>query len=331
MTRRKVVVTNHVFEQTLELLQANFEVVDNQTGNALSYHQLRTVAKDAWGILAFMPDLIDGPLVDDCPALRIVACALKGYDNFDVAACSARGVVLTIVPDLLTEPTAELAIGLAIALCRHVAPADRYVRAGLFTGWRPMFYGRSIDGSVVAIIGSGRVGQAIARKLAGFSCDIRMTDDDPRVTAASNAVLVSTEAALRVADIVFLAVPLLAKTQHMVDAAWLAQLKPGAILINPARGSVVDESAVADALESGLLGGYAADVFEFEDWARADRPTGIHPRLVAETDKTLLTPHIGSAVNKVRLAIELEAVHNLIEFAHGSRPRGALATTEPIP
>jgi len=325
MSRPRVVVTNRAFPETLSLLETRFDVLAPAGSEPLDGEGLRKAARDAWGILAFMPDRIDEALLDACPNLRIVACALKGFDNFDVEACARRGVWLTIVPDLLTEPTAELAIGLAISLCRHVLAADRHVRSGEFAGWRPSFYGRSLDGSRVAIVGCGRVGQAIARKLEGFSCEILMTDSDPQANAVGRAVRVDLKPALDRADFVFLAVPLLDSTMQMVDAAWLSQLPRGALLINPARGSVVNESAIADALETGQLGGYAADVFEFEDWARPDRPLSIEPRLLARSDRTLLTPHIGSAVEAVRREIELDAARNLIEAADGGRPHGAIS------
>jgi len=324
MTRPKVVVTNNAFPETLQLLRARFELVCNNSHDALDEYALREAARDAWGILAFMPDRVDSALLDACPELRIVACALKGFDNFDVRACAKRGVWLTIVPDLLTEPTAELAVGLAIALGRHVASADRHVRSGSFTGWRPTFYGRSLDGSRIAIVGCGRVGQAIARKLAGFSAEIVMTDTDPDAPTAANARRADLAVAIKDADVVFLATPLLPSTLQMVNADWISQLKRGALLINPARGSVVNERAVADALESGYLGGYAADVFEFEDWARMDRPRVIEPRLLALSDRTLFTPHIGSAVEVVRRQIELDAAVNLLEAAEGKRPHGAI-------
>lgn len=325
MSRPLVVVTNRAFPETISLLETRFEVRAPTGAAPLDREGLRMAARDAWGILAFMPDRIDSALLESCPGLRIVACALKGFDNFDIEACARRGIWLTIVPDLLTEPTAELAIGLAIALCRHVLPADQYVRRGAFIGWRPTFYGRSIDGSRIVIVGCGRVGQAIARKLAGFSCELIMTDSDPDASVVGRATKVDLKTALGRADIVFLAVPLVDSTMQMVDAAWLSQLPRGALLINPARGSVVNEAAVADALESGQLGGYAADVFEFEDWARSDRPQSIEPRLLALSDRTLLTPHIGSAVEAVRREIEIDAVRNLIEAADGRRPHGAIA------
>jgi phosphonate dehydrogenase len=324
MSRPLAVVTNLAFPETLALLASQCEVLANQTGEPLARDEVLERAAGAQGLLAFMPDSVDEAFLAACPNLRVIACALKGYDNFDVDACSRRGVWVSIVPDLLTEPTAELAIGLAIGLARHILPADRVVREGRFAGWRPNFYGTSLDASTVAVVGAGRVGRAIARKLAGFTCEVLMTDPRPLEPAPGNARYAGMDEALSRADFLILAVPLDAGTLHLVNPQWLARIKPGALLINPARGSVVDEAAVADALSSGRLGGYAADVFECEDWARADRPAGIAPRLLAFADRTLFTTHIGSAVRSVRLAIELDAARNLLEGVSGVRPHGAV-------
>src|SRR5262245_63923424 len=169
-------INNKVFTETREFLAAAFEVVPNEDDEPLSRDELLRRARAAHGLLAFMPDAVDDSFLAACPQLRVIACALKGADNFDVEACARRGVWLTIVPDLLTEPTAELALGLAIGLGRHILAADQAVRAVGFRGWRPRLYGTSLDGSTVAILGAGRVGCAIARKLAGFSCSVLMVD-----------------------------------------------------------------------------------------------------------------------------------------------------------
>jgi len=324
MSYPRAVVTNRAFPQTLELLAAHCDLLANHGEEPWPRPELLRVAADAQGMLAFMPDCIDEAFLDQCPGLKVIACALKGYDNFDLAACTRRGIWLSIVPDLLTEPTAELAVGLAIGLGRHIASSDRRAREGGFAGWRPTFYGRSLDGSCVAIIGAGRVGRAIARKLAGFDSELLMVDALRSEPAPSNARFAELAEALSRALFVFLAVPLDAGTQHMVDAAWLASMRPGALLVNPARGSVVVESAIADALLDGHLGGYAADVFECEDWARVDRPEGIEPRLLALPHRTLFTTHIGSAVHEVRAAIEHDAALNLLEGLRGERPHGAI-------
>jgi phosphonate dehydrogenase len=324
MSRPVAVVTNRAFPETLALLAGTCEVRSNDADEPLPREALLAMATDAQGLVAFMPDCIDEAFLERCPRLRVVACALKGYDNFDIEACTRRGVWVSIVPDLLTEPTAELAIGLAIGLGRHIGGSDRFVRTGRFAGWRPTFYGQSLDGSTVAIIGAGRVGRAIARKLSGFACEVLMTDVHAQAAAPGHARLVELDEALSRAHFVILAVPLDAGTLHMVDEGWLARMRPGALLVNPARGSVVSEAAVARALVEGRLAGYAADVYECEDWARVDRPAGIEPRLLALPERTLFTTHIGSAVLGVRMAIERDAAENLLEALAGGRPHGAV-------
>ena len=205
------------------------------------------------------------------------------------------------MPDLLTEPTAELAIGLAIGLGRHVRAGDALVRAGGYRGWRAQLYGRGLHESVVAVVGLGQVGSAIATRLAGFGCRHLLGVDPaarmPGIEAAS------LDEALSAADYLILAAPLTPATRHLIDARRLQQCRDGQLLVNVGRGSVVDEEAVVDALESGQLGGYAADVFACEDWGLPDHPREIPPALLAHP-RTLFTPHLGSAVTRVRLAIE---------------------------
>ena len=210
------------------------------------------------------------------PELRVIGAALKGYDNIDVDAASEPGIQVTIVPDLLTAPTAELAIGLTIALGRHIAAGDAAIRKSGFAGWRPQLYGTGIGNSTVGIVGFGHVGQAIARLLSGFGCRIVAFDAEPFESRGTEAM--AFEDVLKSADIVVLGLPLTETTAGLIDADAIGRMRPGALLVNPARGSLVDEAAVADALDSGQLGGYAADVFECEDWARPDRPTSIDAR-----------------------------------------------------
>jgi phosphonate dehydrogenase len=320
----KIVVTSRAFPETLDALRAAGRVVANEDDQPWPRERLLEACRDADAMLAFMPDRVDRAFLDACPRLRIVACALKGFDNFDVAACAERGVWLTIVPDLLTEPTAELTVGLMIGLGRHLLAADATMRAGGFAGWRPVLYGRSIDGSNVGILGGGAVGRAIARRLSGFRCETRVFDREPGAALPDNARWASLDETVGTADVLVVALPLNAATRHLVDAGLIARMRTGALLVNPGRGSVVDERAVADAIGSGRLGGYAADVFELEDWALPDRPREIDPRLLAARDRTLFTPHLGSAVESVRRRIELDAALNVVEALRGERPHGAI-------
>lgn len=323
----KVVVTNRVHPQVLEFLESRCTVVANPDREPLPRQVLLRRAKDATALIAFMTDRVDDAFLAQCPDLRIIACALKGADNFDVEACTRRGVLLTVVPDLLTAPAAELAVGLMISLARHIVDGDRYVRSGAFRGWRPIFYGGTLDGSTVGLLGAGAVGKAIAKRLRGFGCTMLYhdemsiaPDEEHRLglERASFAELVGRS------DFLVVAVPLVARTKHLIDAEVLGALKPGSYLVNISRGSVVDEEAVADALAEGRLGGYAADVFEMEDWARPDRPPSIAPRLLAPGARAVLTPHLGSAVDRIRLEIAMAAARSIMEFLDGRRPEGAL-------
>jgi phosphonate dehydrogenase len=267
--------------------------------------------------MVFMPDSLDDAFLRECPNLKIVAGALKGCDNFDVEACTRLGIWFTIVPDLLTEPTAELALALLLGLARNVLPGDRLIRGGEFQGWRPILYGTGLAGSTVGIIGFGAVGRALALMLQGFSSRVQYYDPSVDGSKPLDVVLASS-------DFVLPLLPLTAETFHLLGRGALAGMKRGAYLINVSRGSVVDEEAVADALESGHLAGYAADTFEMEDWALPNRPREINPRLLRNTDRTLFTPHLGSAVASARLQIELAAANNILQALRGERPSGAI-------
>jgi phosphonate dehydrogenase len=164
----KVVLTSWVHPEVINRLAEHCDVVPNTTRERLSREEILSRAKDADAIMTFMTDSVDDAFLAACPRLRVVACALKGYDNYDVDACTLRGVWLTNVPDLLTIPTAELTIGLLIGLTRKILQGDRLVRSGSFDGWRPVLYGAGLTGRTLGIIGMGAVGQAIAARLQGY-------------------------------------------------------------------------------------------------------------------------------------------------------------------
>lgn len=328
MTRRpKVVVTNWVHDDVLDFLSTRFSVEANREREPWADWDLRRRAADAEALMAFMPDRVDGAFLDGCPSLKIVAGALKGYDNFDADACAARGIWLTVVPDLLTEPTAELAVGLTIALARNMLAGDRYVREGEFEGWRPLFYGVGLSGATVGIVGMGAVGRAIAERLRGFGTRV-LYCDEKRLDAASEAEFgaehVSFDELLSTSRFIILALPLTPETTHVMGREALRKVRPGTYLINPARGSLVHEEAVADAVESGRLAGYAADVFEMEDWARSGRPPAVSFRLRQYQDRTAFTPHLGSAVDETRLGIAMAAARSIVDCFEGRTPSGAV-------
>jgi phosphonate dehydrogenase len=317
----RIVISNWVHDAVITRLWTIGDVDANRRRTPWSAGELVRRTAEADALLAFMPDRVDAEFLHACPRLKVVACALKGFDNFDVEACTDAGVWVTIAPDLLTNPTAELAVGLAIALARRLREGDALMRSGTFKGWRPVCYGKGLDQSVVGIVGMGAVGRAIAARLAGFGC--RILGVDPGRDVPDGVTAADLDVALTASDYLILAVPLTASTFHLIGREALKRLKPDALLINIGRGSVVDEAAVADALDAGALGGYAADVFEMEDWALDSRPRSIDARLLAHP-ATVFTPHLGSAVDRVRLEIALQAADDIAAVLTGRRPRYAI-------
>lgn len=326
MIKPRVVLTHRVHGEILDLLEPHCEIVANQSPDTLPREEILRRARDAEALMAFMPDRVDDAFLAQCERLKVVGAALKGFDNFDIAACAARGVWLTFVPDLLTTPTAELTIGLTIGLTRQLRAADAFVRSGEFRGWQPQFYGLGIEGTIIGIAGMGAIGQGVAERLQGWGAQLLYADraalsaEEERRLGLRRTQL---DDMLRQADIVILALALTSETLHSIDATRLAQMKAGAFLVNPCRGSVVDEASVLAALQAKHLGGYAADVFEMEDWAREERPRRIDPRLLAHP-RTLFTAHIGSAVQTVRLAIERRAAQNILQALAGEVPQDAV-------
>jgi phosphonate dehydrogenase len=313
----KIVVTQRTHPEIAAMLVTQGTLVANQSLDPWPREQLLAHARDAHALMVFMPDSLDDAFLSACPNLQIVAAALKGADNFDIPACTRLGIWFTLVTDLLSEPTAELALALMLSLARNVAAGDQLIRSGQFQGWRPTLYGAGLAGSTVGLIGYGAVARALLRMLQGFACRIQFHDPARDGSIPLDQLLASS-------DFVLPLLPLMPETVHLIDAAALQKMKPGANLVNVSRGSVVDENAVADALESAHLARYAADTFEMEDWARPDRPREINPRLLRLPQRTLFTPHLGSAVAKVRQQIERAAATNIIEVLQGQRPSGAI-------
>lgn len=322
--RPTIVVTQPLHGDVLAELREIGDVSSNETGEPWSRAQLLSRCSGAEALIVFMPDAIDAEFLSACPRLEIISAALKGYDNFDVAACNARGVCFTIVPELLGEPTADLALTLLLAITRHVGLGDRHVRSGEFRGWRPRLYGRALDAGTAGIWGFGSVGQALARRLSAFGTTL-LYHDVRRFSVQREVALgvryCSWDELLQESDFLFPLVPLTVETQRIFDSGTLRRMRRGSYLVNCARGSLVDERAVAEALRDGQLAGYAADVFEMEDWVRSDRPREVPAELLAPELNTMFTPHLGSAVDSARRSIEREAVRRIAEWARGETPR----------
>jgi phosphonate dehydrogenase len=319
-----VVLTSHVHAAVHDHLRPHANIIMPAWPHPLTGNDLHKALHEASAVMVFMHDRVDTSWLDAAPKLKLVAGALKGYDNIDVAACTDANITVSIVNDLLTEPTAELTLGLMIALGRHINAGDRLVRSGGFVGWRPRYFGKGIANTTVGLLGFGAIGKAIAQRLCGFNCRLlcwdqqQLTDEQQQ---QHNIRQTNFNDLLGQCDWIISCLPLNEQTQHILNRQTLKLIRSDAMLINPSRGSVVDEVAVADALEHGQLGGYAADVFEMEDWARDDRPQHIETLLLQAQDRTVLTPHLGSAVDSIRLQIEMQAAVNIVDFLQGRPPR----------
>ena len=262
--------------------------------------------REAEGLLCLLTDPVDAALIAAAPRLRVISSCSVGLDHVDVAAASARGIPVGHTPGVLTETTADLTLTLMLAAARRIVEADRFVREGAWTPerrWEPdMLLGRDLHGATVGLVGLGAIGQAVARRLAGFGCRILgWTRSGRTVSGVEPAEL---DALLAESDFVSLHVALTEETRDLLDADRLAAMKPGAVLVNTARGGLVDEAALAEQLRSGALAAAGFDVF-------AEEPVDpAHPLL--PLDNVVLAPHIGSASIRTRMRMAELAVENLL-------------------
>lgn len=267
------------------------------------------------GLLTLLTDRIDEALLDACPRLKAVSNYAVGYDNVDVAACTRRGVAVTNTPGVLTDATAELTLALLFAAARRIAEGDRIVRAGRFQGWSPsLCLGTDIHGKTLGLVGAGRIGRAVGRRAAALGMHLLYAERNPvpefeRETAAQHLPL---DELLRRSDFVSIHVPLTEETRRLIGRRELALMKPQSILLNTARGPIVDEKALAEALSSGRLRAAGLDVYE-------DEPD-VDPALL-ELDNVVLLPHVGSATEETRDAMGLLAATNLLDALEGRRPK----------
>jgi lactate dehydrogenase-like 2-hydroxyacid dehydrogenase len=276
---------------------------------------LRDVA-GAVAVVATLTDRVDAAVLDAAGSgLRVVANVAVGYDNVDVEAARARGVVVTNTPGVLDDATADLTMGLVLSAARRITEGDRFLRRGTPWVWGPrMMTGLDLSaGATLGIVGYGRIGRAVARRARGFGMRLLATPSRSRVwdADADGVRFAELDELLAEADVVTLHVPLTDATRHLVDAAALARMKPTALLVNTARGGVVDTGALVDALRAGRIGGAALDVFE-------DEPS-VDPRLL-ELEQVVLTPHLGSAGDRTRSAMCLLAVRNVAAVLAGDPP-----------
>jgi len=305
-----ILVARAIFPEVLEQLQQVFDVDHNQDDVVMTAAQLHARMQGKVGALTTGSERIDGPLLGANPQLKVVANMAVGYNNFDVDAMTAAGVLATNTPDVLTETTADFGFALLMATARRVTESEHYLRAGKWMKWSyDMFAGAEVHGSTVGIIGMGRIGQGIARRAAhGFGMQVlyhNRTRLAPALEAECKARYVDKTTLLREADHVVLVVPYSAASHHTIGAHELAQMKPSATLVNIARGGIVDDAALALALKERRIAAAGLDVFEGEPQ--------VHPDLLT-VPNVVLTPHIASATVKTRMAMAQLAADNLMDF-----------------
>jgi gluconate 2-dehydrogenase len=315
----KVVVTREVFDDVLERLRAGATVVDNPSDRPLAPDELADLAADADALVCALTDRIDESLLARCPKLKVVANIAVGYNNIDLAACTARGVMATNTPGVLDETTADFAWALMLGAARRVTEAERYLRDGQWTGWQlKQLLGVDVHHATLGIIGMGRIGQAIARRAQGFSMPVLYCNRS-RLDAATerglNARWVARDELLAAADFVVLMVPYSPATHHLIGAAELARMKPTAVLVNTARGGVVDDRALIEALRQRTIAAAGIDVFEGEP---------AFDRGFLALDNVVLAPHIASSSTATRRGMAMLAARNALCVLSGERPPNLL-------
>ena len=315
-TRPAVLVARAIFPDIIGQLSRHFDVEANPDDALWPREELVRRLQGKQGVFTTGSERIDAALLAQCPGLRICANMAVGYNNFDLPAMTAAGVLATNAPGVLTETTADMGFALLMAAARRVTEGEHFLRAGRWDRWAyDMLIGQDVHGSTLGIIGMGRIGQAIARRGAlGFGMRViyhnrsRLPEADE---AAVGARYVSKQELLRTADHVMLVVPYSAESHHTIGAAELALMKPSATLTNIARGGIVDDAALAAALREGRLAAAGLDVFEGEP--------RVHPDLLA-CRNVVLTPHIGSATVPTRRAMARLAADNLIGYLLHGKP-----------
>jgi gluconate 2-dehydrogenase len=310
MSKPKILVARAVFPEVVDRLAQHFDVAANQADEGWSKLQLIAQLQGKQGAFTTGGERIDAEVLAACPELKICANMAVGYNNFDVDAMTAAGVLGTNAPDVLTETTADFGFALLMATARRMAESEHFLRAGKWTRWSyDMFAGSDVHGATLGILGMGRIGQGIARRGAhGFGMRViyhNRSRLDAATEADCKARYVSKEELLKTADHLILVLPYSPTSHHAIGAAELAQMKPSATLINIARGGIVDDAALAAALREKRIAAAGLDVFEGEP--------KVHPDLLT-VPNVVLTPHIASATLPTRLAMANLAADNLIAF-----------------
>lgn len=309
----KILITGRLPHPAIDALSRVHEVEYRETDGPIPRKELlqRVAGKDA--MLCLLTEKIDAELLEAAgPQLKVVANVAVGFNNIDVPACDAAGVVATNTPGVLTEATADLAFGSILMVTRRLSEAERVIRTGQTWQWGMFFMlGTGLQGKTLGILGMGAIGQAVARRAKAFGMTIEYSDErelEPGLAAELGATRVDQDTLLRTADVISLHAPLTPATTHLIDAKALAMMKSSAFLINTSRGPVVDEAALAHALSTGQIAGAALDVFENEPLVNNE---------LLKSDRAVLLPHIGSATVETRTAMAELAAKNALTLLEG--------------
>jgi lactate dehydrogenase-like 2-hydroxyacid dehydrogenase len=313
--RAQVLVTKRIYPEAIDYLKSKVDVDYEDSDAGLTPAALLERARGKSGIVSQLTDKFDAAVIRALGGVRVIANVAVGYDNIDVAAATAAGITVTNTPDVLTDTTADFAWALLMAAARRVVEAHQFVHSGQWSQWRiDLLVGQDVHHRTLGIFGMGRIGQAVARRARGFSMRV-LYHDARRVPAELERELglefCDKAALLRESDFVSLHVPLLPETQKLIGAAELRLMKPTAILVNTARGPVVDEGAVAEALAQRIIAGAGLDVFE--------REPAVHPKLLT-LDNVVLAPHIASASVDTRRRMSMMAAENAVAVIEGRTP-----------
>ena len=312
---KSVLVANVLPAEALALIPKDIAVDYHDSLDALPRSELMARIRGKDGLICHILSTVDDELLATVPTLKVVANVAVGYNNIDVAAARRRGVVVTNTPDVLTETTADFAWALLMAAARRVAEADRFVRSGQWDRWKwDLLWGADIHGKTLGVVGFGRIGRAVARRALGFNMRVLYQDAvqaDAAVERDLRASRVDLETLLRESDFVSLHTPFLPETRHLMNARTLRLMKRSAILVNAARGPVVEEAALVRALQEGWIAGAGLDVFEEEP--------KVHPGLFPLTN-VVMAPHIASASLDTRIAMATLAVRNCLAVLDGNPP-----------
>lgn len=315
----KVLITRRIFQEALDYLKDHVDYEIGARDGELTKQALQEKVRDKKGILSLLVDTIDRDVIDAAPELKIIANCAVGYDNIDIHFAREKGILVTNTPGVLTETTADLTWALILSVARRIPQADTYTRAKMYKGWElDLYLGREVTGKCLGIIGMGRIGKAVALRAKAFR--MKVVYHDPHKLSEEEqtkyqASFLPLEELLRIADIVTLHTSLTPETEHLISADRLMLMKKEAILVNVARGPVVDERALAEALEKKNIWAAGLDVYE--------REPEIEERLLS-LDNVVLLPHIGSATFETRIRMATMAAENLVQGLTGQTPNNLI-------